>query len=310
MNKLKQVMHGVQEMYYRSKYRSYQRFLHNRSMMPKVINTHDTLDALINGKKSISRFGDGEFVWIQQQSRGSFQKNSPELANRLLEVLHSNNPNVLICIPDVFTSVHRFTTSSRLYWERELALEGRQWINFLQLEREYYDTQVTRPYMDLSDKSAAKDIFNQFSAVWFERNVLIVEGAMTKFGVGNNLLSGANSVNRIICPPTNAFDLYDEILKQTVKYATRMADTLVLIALGPTATILAYDLQDLYQIQSIDVGHLDIEYSWFLQGAKEKVGVKGKYVNESKEKLTHGIDSHDNQERLYMTQIVHQVLNG
>jgi hypothetical protein len=59
-------------------------------------------------------------------------------------------------------------------------------------------------------------------------------------------------------------------------------DRLVLVALGPTATILAYDLA-LKGYQCIDIGHLDIEYEWFINkiDIDKKTPVKGKYVNEA-----------------------------
>lgn len=56
-------------------------------------------------------------------------------------------------------------------------------------------------------------------------------------------------------------------------------DTLILIALGPTATVLAYDLAK-ENIQSIDVGHIDLEYEWFKMKAKSKVNIASKAVNE------------------------------
>ena len=56
---------------------------------------------------------------------------------------------------------------------------------------------------------------------------------------------------------------------------------LILIALGPTATILAYDLYKL-GYQSIDIGHVDIEYEWYLRKAKKKIKIENKYVNEVK----------------------------
>ena len=56
--------------------------------------------------------------------------------------------------------------------------------------------------------------------------------------------------------------------------------SLVLIALGPTATVLAYDLVK-QGYQAIDIGHLDIEYEWYLRGVNdEKVIIEGKYTNE------------------------------
>ena len=56
---------------------------------------------------------------------------------------------------------------------------------------------------------------------------------------------------------------------------------LILIALGPTATILAYDLYKL-GYQAIDIGHADIEYEWYLRKAKNRIKIKNKYVNEAK----------------------------
>ena len=55
---------------------------------------------------------------------------------------------------------------------------------------------------------------------------------------------------------------------------------MILIALGPTATVLAYDLcKEGYQ--AIDIGHIDIEYEWLLRKATSKIKIKNKYVNEA-----------------------------
>ena len=55
---------------------------------------------------------------------------------------------------------------------------------------------------------------------------------------------------------------------------------LVLLALGPTATVLAYDLSK-NGIQAVDIGHVDIEYEWCRLGTRQKVAIDGKYVNEA-----------------------------
>lgn len=54
---------------------------------------------------------------------------------------------------------------------------------------------------------------------------------------------------------------------------------MVLIALGPTASVLAYDLNE-SNIQAVDIGHIDIEYEWFLKGCTKKEKIYGKYTNE------------------------------
>ena len=43
---------------------------------------------------------------------------------------------------------------------------------------------------------------------------------------------------------------------------------------------LAYDLSEL-GYRALDIGHVDIEYEWFLQKATEKVKISGKYTSEA-----------------------------
>ena len=54
---------------------------------------------------------------------------------------------------------------------------------------------------------------------------------------------------------------------------------LILLALGPTATILAYDLAK-EGYQAVDIGHMDIEYEWYLRKADRKIDIENKAVNE------------------------------
>ena len=54
---------------------------------------------------------------------------------------------------------------------------------------------------------------------------------------------------------------------------------LVLISLGPAATVLAFDLAR-KGIQALDIGQLDTEYEWFLRGVTQRVEIPGKGVAE------------------------------
>lgn len=113
--------------------------------------------------------------------------------------------------------------------------------------------------------------------IWNNRRVVLVEGAGSRAGVGNDLFDGAKCVKRVICPPRNAFDVYFEILNAVKTRVEK--DLLVLICLGYTATFIAYDLS-LLGYQVIDLGHVDIEHEWYRMGAKRKISVPDKYVNE------------------------------
>ena len=97
---------------------------------------------------------------------------------------------------------------------------------------------------------------------------------MTQFGIYS--FNNSKSIKRILCPIINAFKVYDKIINAALKYCE---NRLILIALGPTATVLAYDLYKL-GYQSVDIGHVDIEYEWFLRNATSKIQIENKYVNE------------------------------
>lgn len=77
---------------------------------------------------------------------------------------------------------------------------------------------------------------------------------LTRFCVGNNLVSNAKSISRIECPSENAFEKYDKIKYLIFRNLIKI-DYVILIALGPTATVLSYDLGVTGQ-QAIDIEDL------------------------------------------------------
>ena len=93
-------------------------------------------------------------------------------------------------------------------------------------------------------------------------------------------MKNAKSIKRILAPSKNAYSKYNEILNEAIK---QDKNSIFLISLGPTATILASDLSK-KGFQAIDIGHVDIEYEWFKINATEKVPIKGKHVNEAQNK--------------------------
>ena len=85
------------------------------------------------------------------------------------------------------------------------------------------------------------------------------------------------------------------------------------MALGPTATILAKDICDLngdkIEYQALDLGHIDIEYEWFLMRAKKRKAVKGKYVNEVWKKNLSDVSLNKNDEIIYNESIICRINN-
>ena len=266
---------------------------------PKVINSLDSLKKLNNEKLSISRYGDGEFLVMSGKSI-KFQEYDPLLATRLKEILFSQEKGFYPCIPSIykFNETRCLKYNEEVFWLNEILYYNKTYLNKEYKDRIYLDACLSRPYIRYKNSKISKELFNEIKNIWDKKDILIVEGKLSRLGVGNDLFKNAKSIKRILCPNKNAFNVYDKILNETSKNK----DKLVLIALGPTATVLAYDLYKL-NIRAIDLGHLDLEYEWYLSGAKEKQIVKNKIVNEVEEE--NKID--DIKEKDYLDSILKEI---
>ena len=238
----------------------------------KYISLDETLNELLNRKKSISRFGDGEFKIIFGKNCG-FQKFNKILKNRLLDVLNSNIPNLLVGIVPLYKNKNPFWVK----WLNKYKFNLGRIINKNKI---YYDSQITRFYFLGANRTVIQNYIIKFKKIWNNRNILIIEGEKTRLGYGNDLFNNSKSIQRIICPIKNAFNRYEKIFH----YITNLnldKDTLILISLGPTATVLTYDIiRSGFRNQVIDFGHFDIQYEYYLRKAKKKIKIPYKYVNE------------------------------
>lgn len=254
------------------------KFLNLKVKRPNIHDADVAIDNIVELNKSLSRFGDGEFNLISGKSL-PFQDYSEELGEKLKDVLNNDKEELLVCIPDVFNSLCQYSYYSKKVWTSLLAKNRKEWNKYLNLNSVYYNAFISRPYIIYKDKTQSEKKFKQLKQIWNQRDLLIVEGAKSKLGVGNDLFDNSKSICRILCPPKNSYSVYNKIYDEVLK-ATEEKNKLVLIALGPTATVLAHDLC-LIGIQAIDIGHIDIEYEWYRRKVKKKIDIPGKYTNEA-----------------------------
>lgn len=246
----------------------------------KIMNVQETLNYLMDKKCSISRYGDGEFKLMVDEQSLRFQPYSDELRNKLIDTMKNRPDDLLICVPHAFNNVYEYNDRAQQFWKNW------RWFHLpevVQKLREYCgsnyqfgNTLITRPYIDYRGSKNAEMVFPLLKKIWDGREILIVEGAETRLGIGNDLFDNAKSIKRILAPNKNAFSVYDKLITAVKE---NYSGELILLALGPTATVLAGDLCR-EGMQAIDVGHVDIEYEWFLSKTEDKIQIKGKYVNE------------------------------
>lgn len=243
---------------------------------PEVMSLEDTLQHIVDHKSSICRYGDGEFNIALGNDIG-FQHMTGNMAERMRQVLDSDDNNILIAIPSIFGDLSMFSDFSQPWWKEYRLCNLDNLKTLLKSGRRYPNSLITRFTSDYKEDQADK-LIPLYRKIWDGRDIYIVEGEQTRIGVGNDLLSNAKNLYRILAPAKNAYDKYDEILATVKNYAPLGA--LVILALGPTATIMAYDLAKM-GYQALDLGHFDIQYEYHIRGIHSKQPIPGKYVNEA-----------------------------
>ncbi len=259
-------------------------FLYEKDILHNRIRVHtidETIDELLYTGKSMVRFGDGEIVMIKGVDL-MLQKASPEIGEGLARILAYPYDDLIVTIPGIFDTLSDHRPESRQFWRDHLLFCRRTYEKYCNPDRIYYTTFVSRCYYYAKDRSNCDRWFAKIRKIWENRDIVVVEGAKTHNGVGNNLLDSARSIERIICPPSDAYGALPAILEACTRYGR---DRLFLLSVGVAAKFLAVELFRLgYRV--LDIGNLDMEYEWYVRRTPgkaviEKHSVVGEAANRS-----------------------------
>lgn len=261
-----------------------------------------TVDKIINERMSLSRFGDGEFLWMTGEHLNSYQDYSENFSYDLKKSFQSKNKNLLIGIPYGIVNSKECNLHAKMHWKIIKANCYKRILEFADLNKTYCNASITRPYIDYCNYELSTNKFNNLKRIWENRDIVFIEGEKTKLGIGNDLFDNAKSIKRIICPAENAYEKKDNIKDVIVKNIPK--NVMILAALGPTASILAVEMTDL-GYQFIDIGHVDVEYIWYQRHAILREAIDGKYVNESGSKVCSNLYDDDHK---YLSSIIYKVL--
>lgn len=242
-----------------------------------ILDAENTIKFIQNNRISIGRFGDGEFNIIFKNKSIGFQIKSSNLQNELSNI--KENSNFKIAIPHALESTRDYKLLIKTFWWRYVVFNFSNLEMFCKSHDNFFlDTNFSRIITEFKDKKEINRLIGETCKIWKDRNIVIVEGEYTRFGVGNDLLKGANTISRIIAPSQNAYSKINEIYNETINIVRELEDPLILISLGPTATCLAYRFSS--SCQAIDIGHFDLQYQYLQNGYYHKVKVDNRYDNE------------------------------
>ncbi len=212
------------------------------SQYPEVRSEVETIKAIAEKGYSIARFGDGEFNMCIGRHK-SFQQHDEKLVSRLKEILASREPGLLIGIPTI-----RSEKDLTVILKKFVIRRGHRVLELLDRDRIYESTTMTTVFpskcADLTDR------VNLLQSIWAGRKVVFVVGANSRFFYEKELFDNMAQHQFIYGPARNAFSQYDDLIEQVTAYDK---EWLVLISLGPTATVMVYDLFKL-GYQAIDLG--------------------------------------------------------
>ena len=219
---------------------------------PNILDSAKTLEYIINNKISLSRFGDGEFSLINGEDC-IFQKHSPELQNKLKEILSSNLDTHKVAIPHLMCHL-RDGTKNQKKFTRSFYTKNNPWIfKLLIQDKVYLNSAVTCT-------SFEKPQFDTLRKIWENKDITVISGDRVFKNIRYNVFDCAKSIDYITAPTTDAFSKYDEIIEKAKKTDK---NRLVCIILGPTATVLAYDLAK-EGYQALDLGHIVKAYDAYM----------------------------------------------
>ena len=188
----------------------------HQKITPQVASIDETIRIIVEDQCSVSRFGDGEMLLTNPDKEIGFQKGNVLLAQRLKEVLTSHEEGHLVCISDTFENIYRYNRKARRFWRTHFFLYGSWWDRLLLPDRLYYNTFITRPYMDFASKEDCPRWFHQMKAIWKDRDVVFMDPP--RAGSDEAFLSSVvklapKKVVYVSCNP--------ETLARDLKYLTR-----------------------------------------------------------------------------------------
>lgn len=206
---------------------------------PVIKSVDETISKLVNSNVSISRFGDGEFLLMTGQDI-SFQKHSRLLEMRLREIVNANTNKCVIGIIDYV--IDGMTAYTRDFWYENIYL-----VRKLLSHKEYYNARIT---WELNQQRV-----EVLRSLWQGRDIVFVTGEGSEFDYNHELFDNKKSAQVVLGKSIDAFSEYETLLEKIVVCAKTVDYPLVILSLGPTATVLAYDLSNM-GIRSLDLGHI------------------------------------------------------
>lgn len=217
-----------------------------KESFPSVLSVFETIELIQQGF-SLCRYGDAEFdTMLQKNINDPYQNPSNQLSERLSQILKSDKKRLLISIPPFYDKYNDTKVGFYSFWEWYWVSRFHELRPFLNLNKKYGNALVSRTtafhHVDVSE----------FNKIWEHKEVVLIRGRNSRFIFDERVFKEVKLIAEIFVPATNAYSEYDRILSEALEFDS---SKLFLVAAGPTATVLCFDLHESGR-QALDIGHL------------------------------------------------------
>lgn len=232
---------------------------------PTVLSTSATIDKIVFEKKSVARIGDGELKLIQgiglgkENTHTEYQVFDSDLAQRLQHMVENPIKDCLLCIIPFRLGHDDIKKYARglSYWENF-------WLKAWPCVKKYYDTNYVYGNACISRIDCFREnSLQKIKSIWHEKKTIFVIGEDSHWVNEPRLFNNVQVSKYIVVNGRSSFSEYEQTLATIQKYDTSW---LVLLAIGPTSKILAYELAQ-QGYQALDIGHMP---NCYLQSVGER----------------------------------------
>ncbi len=209
------------------------------------IDYEEIRENIINRKKSLVRWGDGEAV-ICMGSGIKYQKFSENLAIDLKNAITKNDENIIICAPNQFLLKSNLELIKSNKWRAWLHTKTFYALNFEKCK--FGDAFGFRPESKFKYKTILTELINRYNKIISissedEKDIKTIKSLLMK---SNHEVK----IGKIKIKPKNTYDDIEKI----IKIVEKNKNALYLVSAGPAGKIIIKYISS--YTQAIDVGHL------------------------------------------------------
>lgn len=227
----------------------------------KIYDGKESIKLIIKNELSISRFGDGEFnIIFSKGGYPSFQNFTPELKDRLLEVLKYNNTKdgkLMIAVPYIMYKTGNIKRKDASLWIK-IGLKNIDRTVLLLKDDRYLDSMCFNRWISVKNNKFTFPDYSLIKQIWTDKKITLIEGTTARIGIDDDLLDNVGSVERIIIPDSNSFQkIYKHLVSWIINNIEK--NRILMISAGPMGTIASYDLY-MQGYRTLDIGHISYNY--------------------------------------------------